>query len=85
MLKKAFKVLKWLILICVLGFVGIIMLYVYMIYGIHPSDEGTRSVACTYDTHKKQYTSIEITTITNQERVITKGQESDCDLHLKYE
>lgn len=82
---KVFKVLLGLVLFGIIGFVALICFYIYMIYGIHSSDEGTRSVACTYDPKQKQYTSIEITTIINQERVKTKGQESDCDLHLKYE
>lgn len=83
--KKLLKWLMYLILAALLGLVLLISFYVWMIYGIHPSDEGTRSVACTYDSKQKKYTEIEITTIINQERVKTQGTEADCNLHLKYQ
>lgn len=83
-IKRIFKIGFGIVLFFILGSVMLIGFYIWMIYGIHPSDEGTRSVACTYDNKQKQYTEIEITTIINQKRVKTQGTEADCDLHLKY-
>ena len=80
-LKVAFGIFATL----VISAIAVICFYIWMIYGIHPSDEGARSVACTYDSKKKKYTEIEITTIINQKRVKTQGTEADCDLHLNYE
>ena len=84
-LKEILKILLGIVLFFILGFAILIGFYIWMIYGIHPSDEGARSVACTYDSKKKKYTEIEITTIINQKRVKTQGTEADCDLHLNYE
>ena len=82
LLKKIMKVLLSLGLFCIVGFAILIGFYIWMIYGIHPSDEGTGSVASEYDTKQKKYTSIVITTIINQKRIKIKGKESDCTLHL---
>ena len=82
-IKRIFKIGFGIVLFFILDFVILIGFYIWMIYGIHPSDEGTRSVACTYDSKQKQYTEIEITTIINQKRVKTPGTEVDYNLYLK--
>lgn len=83
-IKNVLKGVMYLIVAVILGIVLLLSFYVWMIYGIHPSDEGTRSVACQYNPQQKKYTSIVITTIIDQKRVITEGHPSDCDLHLKF-
>lgn len=80
------KILKWLFYLILATLLGIILLfgfYGWIIYGIHPSDEGQRSVSCEYDTKRKVYTSIEIITIKAGKRVVTEGDEGLCDLHTK--
>lgn len=81
--KKILKWLMYLILAALLALILLISFYVWMIYGIHPSDEGTRSVACEYDNKQKKYTSIVVTTIMDQKRVKTQGNASDCTTDLK--
>ena len=61
-----------------IAIIGLVFFYSYMIYGIHPSDEGNISTSCEYDTIKKEFTSIKIITIRNGKRVITEGTEADC-------
>lgn len=81
--KKLLKWLMYLILTTLLALILLISFYVWMIYGIHPSDEGTRSVACEYDDKQKKYTPIVVTTIIDQKRVKTKGNASHCAPDLR--
>lgn len=71
--KKLLKWLMYLILTALLALILLISFYVWMIYGIHPSDEGTGSVACEYDDKQKKNTSIVVTTIIDQKRVKPKA------------
>ena len=64
------KVAAWIVLIVCLGFALMIGFYIYMIYGIHPSDEGTGGLACEYD-RNFQVTKAEMHWIQNGKRVIT--------------
>ena len=49
--------------------------YIYMIYGIHPSDEGNISISCTWENGKL---TTERTTIIQGERVVSSGEVDDC-------
>ena len=57
--------------------IAVICLYIYMIYGIHPSDEGSRGLSCEYDKYY-QVTRAEETVIQNGKRVVSKIDPSLC-------
>ena len=71
--KRVLKGLAWLVLVGCLGFVCMIGFYVYMIYGIHPSDEGMGGLACEYDRNDRNDHVIkaEMYRIQDGKRVIT--------------
>ena len=68
--KRVLKGLGWLVFAGCLGFVCLIGFYIYMIYGIHPSDEGTGGLACEYD-RNDHVTKAEMYRIQDGKRVIT--------------
>lgn len=67
-------VLKWvlyLIFMTVLGMTLLFSFYIWMIYGIHSSDEGNKSLACEYD-QNFQVTRAEMISIQEGKRVISQ-------------
>ena len=75
MWKKLLKIGLTLSSILLLAFVFFIGFYIYMIYGIHPSDEGNISISCTWENSKL---TTERTTIIQGERVVSSGEVDDC-------
>ena len=71
------KALAWIVLTACLGFVFMIGFYLYMIYGIHPLDEGTGGLACEYD-RNFQVTKAEMHRIQHGKRVITPVDPALC-------
>ncbi|RKG30540.1 hypothetical protein D7V32_10945 [Acinetobacter tianfuensis] len=76
--KRVLKGLAWLVLAGCLGFVCMIGFYIYMIYGIHPSDEGSGGLACEYD-RDFQVTKAEMYRIQDGKRVITSVDPILCE------
>lgn len=64
-------------LTAVLLFAGLIVFYVWMIYGIHPSDEGTGGLSCEYDKNYR-VTKAEMIVIKDGKRVITPADPVLC-------
>lgn len=71
------KLVLGIILFIVLGFLLLIGFYVYMIYGIHPSDEESGGLACEYD-NNLNVTKAETHIIKDGKRVITPADPSLC-------
>lgn len=61
----------------VISAIAVICFYIWMIYGIHPSDEGSRGLACEYD-QNYQVTKAEETLIQDGKRIISKADPSLC-------
>lgn len=61
----------------VISAIAVICFYIWMIYGIHPSDEGSRGLACEYDKNY-QVTKAEETVIRDGKRIISKADPSLC-------
>ena len=72
-LKVAFGIFATL----VISAIAVICFYIWMIYGIHPSDEGSRSLACEYD-QNYQVTKAEETVIQDGKMVVSKADPSLC-------
>lgn len=75
MWKKLLKIGLILSSIFLLAFVFFIGFYMYMIYGIHPSDEGNITISCTWENGKL---TTERTTIIQGKRVVSSGEVDDC-------
>ena len=75
MWKRLFKIFFILILALLLSFIFFIGFYLYMIYGVHPSDEGKTSISCIWE--NGELTAEKITIIQGK-RVMTQAQAEDC-------
>ena len=75
MWKSLFKIFFILILALLLSFIFFIGLYLYMIYGVHPSDEGKTSISCIWENGEL---TAERITIIQGKRVMTQAQAEDC-------
>ena len=75
MWKSLFKIFFILILALLLSFIFFIGFYLYMIYGVHPSDEGKTSISCIWENGEL---TAERITIIQGKRVITQAQAEDC-------
>ena len=75
MWKSLFKIFFILILALLLSFIFFIGFYLYMIYGVHPSDEGKTSISCIWENGEL---TAERITIIQGERVMTQAQAEDC-------
>ena len=75
MWKSLFKIFFILILALLLSFIFFIGFYLYMIYGIHPSDEGKTSISCIWENGEL---TAERITIIQGKRVMTQAQAEDC-------
>lgn len=75
MWKSLFKIFFILILALLLSFIFFIGFYLYMIYGIHPSDEGNITISCTWENGEL---TAERITIIQGKRVMTQAQAEDC-------
>ena len=75
MWKSLFKIFFILILALLLSFIFFIGFYLYMIYGVHPSDEGKTSISCIWE--NGELTAEKITIIQGK-RVMTQAQAEDC-------
>ena len=75
MWKSLFKIFFILILALLLSFIFFIGFYLYMIYGVHPSDEGKTSISCTWENGEL---TAERITIIQGKRVMTQAQAEDC-------
>ena len=75
MWKKLLKIGLILSSIFLLAFVFFIGFYLYMIYGIHPSDEGNITISCTWEYGEL---TAERITIIQGKRVMTQAQAEDC-------
>ena len=76
-MKNILKGLVWLLMASCLGFVLLICFYIYMIYGIHASDEGSGGLACEYD-RDYRVTKAEQYLIQDGKRVITPADPKLC-------
>ena len=76
--KTVLKGIMRLLLAGCLAFVFMICFYIYMIYGIHPSDEGSGGLACEYD-RDFQVTKAEMYRIQDGKRVITSVDPILCE------
>lgn len=68
----------WLFLAGCVGLVLLICFYIWMIYGIHPSDEGTSGLSCEYDKNL-QVMKAEMYKIQDGKRVITTVDPLLCE------
>ena len=75
MWKSLFKIFFILILALLLSFIFFIGFYLYMIYGVHPSDEGKTSISCIWENGEL---TAERITIIQGKRVMTQAQAEDC-------
>ena len=75
MWKSLFKIFFILILALLLSFIFFIGFYLYMIYGVHPSDEGKTSISCIWENGEL---TAERITIIQGKRVKTQAQAEDC-------
>ena len=75
MWKSLFKIFFILILALLLSFIFFIGFYLYMIYGVHPSDEGKTSISCMWENGEL---TAERITIIQGKRVMTQAQAEDC-------
>ena len=75
MWKSLFKIFFILILAVLLSFIFFIGFYLYMIYGVHPSDEGKTSISCIWENGEL---TAERITIIQGKRVMTQAQAEDC-------
>lgn len=75
MWKSLFKIFFILILALLLSFIFFIGFYLYMIYGVHPSDEGNITISCTWENGEL---TAERITIIQGKRVMTQAQAEDC-------
>ena len=75
MWKSLFKIFFILILDLLLSFIFFIGFYLYMIYGVHPSDEGKTSISCIWENGEL---TAERITIIQGKRVMTQAQAEDC-------
>ena len=75
MWKSLFKIFFILILALLLSFICFIGFYLYMIYGVHPSDEGKTSISCIWENGEL---TAERITIIQGKRVMTQAQAEDC-------
>ena len=75
MWKSLFKIFFILILALLLCFIFFIGFYLYMIYGVHPSDEGKTSISCIWENGEL---TAERITIIQGKRVMTQAQAEDC-------
>ena len=75
MWKSLFKIFFILILALLLSFIFFIGFYLYMIYGVHPSDEGKTSISCICENGEL---TAERITIIQGKRVMTQAQAEDC-------
>ena len=73
--KSLFKIFFILILALLLSFIFFIGFYLYMIYGVHPSDEGKTSISCIWENGEL---TAERITIIQGKRVMTQAQAEDC-------
>ena len=74
MWKSLFKIFFILILALLLSFIFFIGFYLYMIYGVHPSDEGKTSISCIWENGEL---TAERITIIQGKRVMTQAQAED--------
>lgn len=79
--KNIFKWFLYLILTALLGLFLLVSFYVWMIYGIHPSDEGSTGLACEYS--QEQVTRAELTMIKDSKRVVVSRDPSFCKKYNK--
>ena len=75
MWKSLFKIFFILILALLLSFIFFIGFYLYMIYGVHPFDEGKTSISCIWENGEL---TAERITIIQGKRVMTQAQAEDC-------
>ena len=75
MWKSLFKIFFILILALLLSFIFFIGFYLYMMYGVHPSDEGKTSISCIWENGEL---TAERITIIQGKRVMTQAQAEDC-------
>ena len=75
MWKSLFKIFFILMLALLLSFIFFIGFYLYMIYGVHPSDEGKTSISCIWENGEL---TAERITIIQGKRVMTQAQAEDC-------
>ena len=75
MWKSLFKIFFILILALLLSFIFFIGFYLYMIYVVHPSDEGKTSISCIWENGEL---TAERITIIQGKRVMTQAQAEDC-------
>ena len=75
MWKSLFKIFFILILALLLSFIFFIGFYLYMLYGVHPSDEGKTSISCIWENGEL---TAERITIIQGKRVMTQAQAEDC-------
>lgn len=75
MWKSLFKIFFILILALLLSFIFFIGFYLYMIYGVHSSDEGKTSISCIWENGEL---TAERITIIQGKRVMTQAQAEDC-------
>ena len=75
MWKSLFKIFFILILALLLSFIFFIGFYLYMIYGVHPSDEGKTSISCIWENGEL---TAERITIIQGKRVMTQAHAEDC-------
>ena len=75
MWKSLFKIFFILILALLLSFIFFIGFYLYMIYCVHPSDEGKTSISCIWENGEL---TAERITIIQGKRVMTQAQAEDC-------
>ena len=75
MWKSLFKIFFILILALLLSFIFFIGFYLYMIYRVHPSDEGKTSISCIWENGEL---TAERITIIQGKRVMTQAQAEDC-------
>lgn len=81
-IRKLLKIILGLLITSLLGFVLLLCFYIYMIYGIHPSDEGNRQISCEYNS-QNQLIKVEVTTIIDGKRIVTQGKASECNQQFK--
>lgn len=78
-MRKLIKAIGILILTALIIFLIIVGSYIYNIYFIHPSDEGSITISCEKDPKTNENVLKEKTIVRNGERVKIEGTNKECE------